>query len=355
MENDFSAIRSIQELKNLLDSGAITQQEFDALKRKIIFGQNQPDTSTGSTSVPVSGFPPFPETKQPVPVPGNPINPPYNNEAYVGYDNTPKTTPARNIDTIGPEGVNESGEFANTKKKDWLMTILISLGVLLLLVLIGFQLFQNQDSERLTSKSGPDAEEVIADTITATQEEQVTESTRADRIGTPADTVGAPATATTPNTEVAPIDANPATTTPTQPVVPTISNEEALTRIKDRLESYYDDMQATPFSAQRHFAPTVERYYTLINTTPAAITENITAYHFPEFQDSQSSIEDGSMKLVSNSADGYEVTYIEHGSALRKSKGQKQQTTARVRARFDQNFKMTYFRQEQLLENKFVE
>ncbi|MDB5263642.1 MAG: hypothetical protein JWQ14_2925, partial [Adhaeribacter sp.] len=74
-----------------------------------------------------------------------------------------------------------------------------------------------------------------------------------------------------------------------------------------------------------------------------------------EFQDSQSSIEEGSLKMTGSGNNGYEVTYIEHGSAFRKSKGQKQETTARVRARFDKDFKLTYFRQEQLLENRFID
>ena len=67
MENDFSAIRSIQELKNLLDSGAITQQEFDALKRKIIFGSNQPDAKPDPVTPPTSwSLPTNPEKASPI-------------------------------------------------------------------------------------------------------------------------------------------------------------------------------------------------------------------------------------------------------------------------------------------------
>ena len=262
----------------------------------------------------------------------------------------------RNIDSIEPDGSNEGGDLANTKRKDWLLTILISLGVLLLLVLIGFQLFSDNDSERLTSKSGPDAEEIVADTTTTRTSVPITESTRADKIESVSDSVNLPPVVTTPVTETTPIvtEVNP-TSTPQPTAAPAISDQDALSRIKDKLESYYDDMKAAPFSAQKHFAPTVERYYTLSNTTTTAINENINTYHFPEFVDSEATIEDNSLKLIANSADGFEVTYLEHSSALRKSKGQKQQTTARVRAKFNQDFKMTYFRQEQLLENKFRE
>jgi hypothetical protein len=354
MENDFSAIRSIQELKNLLDSGAITQQEFDALKRKIIFGSNQPEPTPDPVTPPTSwSIPTNIEKVTPRAIESDPINN-QSRDSYANLNDTP--APPRNIDAIGPDDMNEGGDLADTKRKDWLLTILISLGVLLLLVLIGFQLFNDQDSERLTSKSGPDREEIVADTTAASTSIPTPETTQADKIEVVADTASLPAATTTPTTETAPIvtEATPASTAQPAPT-PAVSDEDALSRIKDRLESYYDDMKAAPFSAQRHFAPTVERYYTLSNTTPAAINENINTYHFPEFVDSQTSIEDNSLKLTANEPDGYEVTYIEHGSALRKSKGQKQETTARVRARFNQDFKMTYFRQEQLLENKFVE
>lgn len=345
MENDFSAIRSLQELKNLLDSGAITQEEYDALKKKIIFGKSGGEPAA---VLPTSHLAPSPE-----PLGGDPVVPEYSqveytNEDYVGYDTSPRVGRTHDPDAIGPEGVGEGGDLAEPRQKDMLVTILVTLGVLLLLGLIAYQLMNKQDSEKLTSISG--SEEVAADT-----------SARPSRVIEPAatngqvsqDTLTAPSATITPDAGAAPIDADPAAST-TAPAVPGLSEEEILTRARDRLESYYDDMRSAPFSAQRHFAPQVERYYTLVNTTPEAINENITTYHFPEFQDSEVTIEEGSMK-ASQVANGYEVTYIENGTALRKSKNQKQQTKARVRARFDASFKMTYFRQEALLENKFVE
>ena len=361
MENDFSAIRSIQELKNLLDSGAITPQEYEALKRKIIFGTPGADANTtpatpATPTTPISSRPIITDTPLPTPVAGDPITPQYKSEPFVQPDPVPPTTSYHDTDTIGPEGVNEEVYVEEGKKKDWLLTILITLGVLLLLGLIGYNLLSDSESERLTSTSGSENEELVADTATAPIE---TASTRPDRIEAAGDTATATIPAppvTAPPANVAPADTQTTTSTP-PPVAaaPAVTDAEALSRINDRLTSYYDDIKTAPFSAQLHFAPTVARYYTLVNTNPAAINDNINTYHFPEFQDSESTIEEGSMKLVSNNAEGFEVTYLEHGSAFRKSKGQKQQTTARVRAKFDPNYKMTYFRQEALLENKFVE
>jgi hypothetical protein len=344
MENDFSAIRSLQELKNLLDSGAITQQEYEALKKKIIFGSSSATPTAAPTPMPTAHLVPHPE-----PLGADPVAPEYNNEAYVGYDDGSRPPRSHNPDALGPEGVGEGEDLAQPRQKDMLVTILITLGVLLLLGLIAYQLMSNQNSEKLTSTSGP--EETAQDTVARVAPPAAEPALGDGQITR--DSVVAPASANTPDASVATIDGNPGTTAAT-PASPSLSDEEVISRATDRLESYYDDMRNAPFSAQRHFAPAVERYYTLSNTTPGAINENINAYHFPEFQDSEAGIESGSMK-VSSVPDGYEVTYIEQGTAFRKSKNQKQQTKARVRARFDPSFKMTYFRQEALLENNFIE
>ncbi|MGV3503938.1 MAG: SHOCT domain-containing protein [Adhaeribacter sp.] len=336
MENDFSAIRSLQELKGLLDAGAITQQEFEALKKKIIFGP------AGET--PAAPLPGDYRNRQPEALGGDPVVPEYSNEEYVGFDNTTTGRRSYDPDALGPEGVREEAELAEPKQRDMLVTILITLGVLLLIGLVAYQLMSGQDSEKLTSTSGPETETV---------EEVTAEEPAAETTPALTDTASLPVPAAAPEAGAAPAAGIPeAGTAPA--AAPALSEEEVISRAKDRLESYYDDMRNPPFSAQRHFAPAVERYYTLINTNPAAINENIATYHFPEFQDSEASIEEGSIK-VSPAANGYEVSYIELGSALRKSKNQKQQTKARVRARFDPDFKMTYFRQEALLENSFVE
>ena len=361
MDNDFSAIRSIQELKNLLDSGAITPQEYEALKRKIIFGPTGADAPPAPITPPVTRSI-VTDTPTPAPIVVDPVTPSYRNERIVPpVSPVPpvNVNPVRPTEPVAPTAVNEDIYVEEKKKKDWLLTILITLGVLLLLGLIGYNLLSDSESERLTSTSGPETEVVPVDT-TANAEE-VTNSTRPDRIEAVGDTAAAtippaPVPVATPTPDTVTNTVKPEAATPVTSTNKTaLSEVEILSRINNQLETYYEDIKTAPFSAERHFAPTVERYYTLQNTTPSAINENINTYHFPEFQDSESSIEGGTMKLTANNANGYEVTYLEHGSAFRKSKGQKQETTARVRARFDPNFKMTYFRQEALLENKFVE
>ena len=338
MENDFSAIRSLQELKNLLDSGAITQQEYDALKKKIIYGKSGSEQAAG-TPLPTSHIAAAPESE--------PVGPEFDNAAYVAYDDGSQPARPHNPDALGPEGVGEGEDLAEPRRKDMLVTILITLGVLLLLSLIAYQLLSDQGSEKLTSTSGG---ETAVDTGASLRPAPVPAASN-DPVSP--DTQAVPLSAAAPVAGVAPADSGLATGS-ALPAVPSLNEEEIISRAKDRLESYYDDMRNAPFSAQRHFAPTVARYYSLVNTTPAAINENINTYHFPEFLDSEASIEEGSIKVFTI-PNGYEVTYLENGTALRKSKNQKQQTKARVRARFDAEFKITYFRQEALLENTFVE
>ncbi|GEO02386.1 hypothetical protein AAE02nite_00500 [Adhaeribacter aerolatus] len=389
MENDFSALKSIQELKNLLDSGAITQQEYEVLKRKIIFGNNSSAATNPPQPTPVNPLrtetpppivPPTPmqERVYPRAVEGNSINSEYKNSEFKNVTNANREETV--VNSI-PENANrnfrsltldEPEEVTEGKRKDWLLTILISLAVILLVGLVAYHFFSDSESERLTSKSGPGTEEAAASEVTGTEspatkpEPAVTDSVRLNPEKGPTPPVNTPVEATTteaattaagtltvPAAETAPAATETIVPTPASP--PKLSEEEALNKIKDRLQAYYADMKSAPFAAQNHFAPTVERYYTLTGTTPQAINENISSYHFNEFQDSQSSIEEGTLKMTSSGENGYEVTYIEHGTAFRKSKGQKQETTARVRARFNKDFKMTYFRQEQLLENRFIE
>jgi hypothetical protein len=243
---------------------------------------------------------------------------------------------------------------AGVKKTDWFLITLAVLGVLLLAGLLAYQFLSKKDSERLTSKSGPDTEEVIPADVTGENtpaDPAETTSDRSDRI-VGADSTATTAPASTPDIELTePVTAEPTATAPGM----LSDKNEIIRKATDRLNAYYNDLQAAPFNADNYFAPQVERYYTLSNTTPAAINENINTYHFPEFQEGQTSIQEGSMEVVIIGSNNYEVTYIENGSAFRKSKNQKQETKAGVRVKFNPDFKMTYLRQERLLENKLTD
>lgn len=132
-------------------------------------------------------------------------------------------------------------------------------------------------------------------------------------------------------------------------------DQAILDEIEDRLRAFYVDFQEKPFDARKFFAPRVERFYTLTNTTPRDINKNLENYHYSEFLDSRSSFDPASIRIVNRDDVIYEVVYIEQGRSFRKSRNQHQETKAQVRARFNPDFKMTYLRQERLLKNEFYE
>jgi hypothetical protein len=100
----------------------------------------------------------------------------------------------------------------------------------------------------------------------------------------------------------------------------------------------------------------VERFYTLQNTTPDAISAELARSHFPEFLEGETQGVPGSLNISEPVRDGSRVvTYLEKSRAFRKSRQQYQNTTAQVRIRFDRDFKIVYLRQERLLENTFSE
>lgn len=351
MNNEDATIRSLQELKTLFDSGAITQEEYESLKKRIIFGTtetNPPQPGPGMVQPPITSSSPDVvrplETKiiypssQPV-TPEPPVTPPPIPEE--SYDD-PETD-------IGVRPV---------KKTDWVLVSLAVVGALLLLSLLAYQFFNKPNSERLTSKSGPDTEEIFPTDTSGTTATEPTEPTVPAITQTDSTITAQPDTASSRQV--------PATQEPSaasgalpsevfgQPASLLSDKNQIISKATEQLNAYYSDMQAAPFNATSYFAPQVERYYTLTNTTPAGIAENVNSYHFSEFLNGQTSIQEGSMEVINISDNGYELTYLENGSAFRKSKNQKQETKAAVRVKFNPDFKITFLRQEQLLENKFI-
>lgn len=346
MNNQDSTIRSLHELKTLFDSGAITQEEYESLKKRIIYGNTPHDSSPPTESVSSLDSSNPVETKVIYPTPNATSRP-------VDLPPPPVSNPPIIEEQPDEPGLAGAGA-APVNKKDWLLITLAVLGAILLLGLIAYQFLNKPNSEHLTSKSGPETEAIIPAETPAAADPAETTSDRSDRIvGVSPDTSAITQPAPTQETPVtAPVTG---TATPEPEAGLLTDKNEIISKATERLKAYYDDVQAAPFNAGNYFAPQVERYYTLTNTTPQAITENINTYHFPEFLDGKTTIQEGSMKVQRASNGIYELTYLENGSAFRKSKNQQQETKAAVRVRFNPDFKITYFRQEQLLENKFTD
>ncbi|AII52654.1 SHOCT domain-containing protein [Hymenobacter sp. APR13] len=378
MEKDTSTFETLRQLKEWLDAGIITPQEFTTLKQKLLSGES---AATPPEAPQPSAAPAFePTTVSPVedlmlppithhtplepvaPMPPMPASPaePLSRPIVAGRPEASPSVPAATQYSVPAPGyepeqvedVEDMPYVAPTKSP--LSTILIVGGILALLALVAYLMLGNQESERLTSTSRTAADSLAVTPEEGPQAEQidlppvaVPETVRVAPALPPAATPANPDTAE--EAEEAPAEM-PAETTPA------LSDNAATARAQQVLESYYADMQAAPFSAAQHFAPTVERFYTLSGTTPAAIEAELNRTHFPEFTEAETQIEPGSLQISPAVSDGSRVvTYRERSKAFRQSMQKHQQTAAQVRVRLDKNFKIIYLRQEKLLENTFTD
>ncbi|UOQ55734.1 SHOCT domain-containing protein [Hymenobacter cellulosivorans] len=401
MEKDPSPLDTLRQLKEWLDAGTITQTEFDTLKRKLLFSEQNPGAATPSapaattpmppvgtpptTTVSGSGTsfsPPSPPTAPPVIVPivsepERPITPPIADLPPVTPTAPPvvpvnpvsptetysytRERPAEPIYTNVPAESFEANELPDepdetpyvAPARNPLSTVLIVGGILALLALIGYLALGNRESEHLSSQSRTEADSVSTTPEVGPQAEQIDlppaaapETVRVAPV-VPPTTAPAQDTATTA----------PATT-PAEATAPAPAADDSAvrSRIESTLSAYYEDMKAAPFSAAQYFSPSVERFYTLQNTTPASINEELTRSHFPEFLEASTEIEPGSLQISDAADDGSRVvTFQEKSQAFRQSQQKHQQTRAQVRVRFDKNYKIKYLRQERLLENTFTD
>ncbi|MET4108686.1 SHOCT domain-containing protein [Hymenobacter sp. UYP22] len=387
MDKD-SSLDTLRQLKEWLDAGTITQQEFDALKQKLVFNQTPAPAATPPAAHVPPASPAPPSTPPITPTPlvhepttmaapvSEPLLPPVTTEPVPGYPPLPPTPPTATpgfshpleagrpgaspsqddafVTSTAPAAEEEYVEDTayTAPAKSPLGTILVVGGIVLLLALVAYLMLGNRESERLTSTTRTAADSLATNPEVGPQTEQIELPPAA-----------APETIrVAPVVPVAPVD-SVATAAPapapeeTAPLAPSAADEGAAqNRIESTLQNYYSDLQAAPFSATAYFAPKVERFYLQQNTTPAAINAELEKTHFPEFLEGQTTIEPGTLKVSPPVADGSRVvTFVERSTALRQSLQKRQQTAAQVRVRFDKNFKIVYLRQEKLLENNFID
>ncbi|WP_426493132.1 hypothetical protein [Hymenobacter sp. 102] len=377
MEKD-SSLDTLRQLKEWLDAGTITPQEFAELKQKLVFNNPAPGASVAS-SVPGPPVSPVPPPAEPTTIAApvsEPLLPPVTTGPVPDYSQPLPPTPPVSTPGIshpleaGRPGASPSQDDAfvttaapateeeyvadaayTAPAKSPLGTILVVGGIVLLLALVAYLLLGNRESERLSSTTLTAADSVAVAPEVGPQAEQIDLPPAA----APETVRVAPAVPVLPpDSAVAPASTAPADEPPV--AAPVVDESAAQARIESTLQNYYADLQAAPFSASAYFAPKVERFYLLQNTTPAAINAELEKTHFPEFLEGQSTIEPGTLKVSPPVADGSRVvTFVERSTALRQSLQKRQQTAAQVRIRFDKNFKMVYLRQEKLLENNFLD
>ncbi|UOQ72408.1 SHOCT domain-containing protein [Hymenobacter cellulosilyticus] len=408
MEKDPSPLDTLRQLKEWLDAGTITPAEFDTLKRKLLFSEQNAATPpapaspvppvapiTPASPVPVPPLVPpsavtppsgggFTDTPTPPPVvmaplvsePERPVTPPISSLPPVTPTAPPvvpvnpssptetysytRERPAEPIYTNVPTESFEANELPDepdetpyvAPARNPLSTVLIVGGILALLALIAYLTLGNRESEHLSSKSRTEQDSLSTTPEVGPQAEQIdlppAAAPETVRVAPVVPPTAAPAEDTATTTAAPAAEATPA--------APPVDESAVRSRIESTLSAYYEDMKAAPFSASQYFSPSVERFYTLQNTTPAAINEELTKSHFPEFLEASTEIEPGSLQISDVANDGSRVvTFLEKSQAFRQSQQKHQQTRAQVRVRFDKNYKIKYLRQERLLENTFTD
>jgi hypothetical protein len=224
--------------------------------------------------------------------------------------------------------------------------------VLLLGLILYLLLGQSRPSEHLTSTSQTAADTVSVTPETGPQAEQLD----LPPVAAPETVRVAPAVPVTSDTASATAPADATVPPTTEPAPPADNPDEAAARISKVLSAYYSDLQAAPFSAEQYFAPQVELFIILRNTTPSAINAWLDQNRFPEFKDAQTQVEPGTLRVTPVAADGSRTaTYIERSRAFRQSLQKNQNTRAQMRLRVNADYKIVYQKQERLLENTLTD
>lgn len=123
--------------------------------------------------------------------------------------------------------------------------------------------------------------------------------------------------------------------------------------IKDILKQYYKDYNKQRFDASKYFAQNVDRFINLKNTTPAEITDVIENEFYDEFQEAVSNFDPKTLTISKLSKGYYQADFEETMSCFRKSKEQHQYIRTKVKVIFDKDLKIRYSHQERLLESRF--
>ena len=138
------------------------------------------------------------------------------------------------------------------------------------------------------------------------------------------------------------------------PAAPEPGDDEATQKIRTVLADYYADLFAPPLAAENYFAPQVERLYIQQHLTPAQINTTITQTFFPDNKKAVYQVEPGTLRVSAPVQDGSRTaTYSEACRLFRVSKGRYQRLRTQVRVKFDADYRITFLRQEKMLENVF--
>ena len=158
----------------------------------------------------------------------------------------------------------------------------------------------------------------------------------------------------TPTPVSSPDDATAVAILAPVPAAPEPSDDYATQKIRTVLADYYADLFAPPLNAENYFAPQVERLYIQQHLSPVQINVSITQTFFPDNKKAVYQVEPGTLRVSAPVQDGSRTaTYNEACRLFRISKGRYQRLRTQLRVKFDADYRITFLRQEKMLENVF--
>ncbi len=137
----------------------------------------------------------------------------------------------------------------------------------------------------------------------------------------------------------------------------TINSESSQILLKtiNIVKSYFTSLQNKTFDASNYFAPSVVRFFTMYNTTPSLINNEVNTNFYKEFVNPQSTIDESSVKIISKSNDELIIDFISSSVFYRNSKHKTQHVKTQVKTVFDNQFKIKYYNEYKILENTYDE
>ncbi|GAC1378216.1 MAG: hypothetical protein NVSMB30_26010 [Hymenobacter sp.] len=179
MENPPSPLDALRQLKEMLDAGALTPAEFEALKQRLVLGGAPVPPAGPAPAAPV----PTPEVLLPPPPPAEQHSPMFED---VAPDDAPAEAAGPPVGTSHATGLVEAeagwtdSEFSGPEAapvRNPLALILSIGGLLALLVLVIYLSFNRRPSEHISSTSQTAADSLTSPIETGPQAEQLPQPT----------------------------------------------------------------------------------------------------------------------------------------------------------------------------------
>lgn len=124
------------------------------------------------------------------------------------------------------------------------------------------------------------------------------------------------------------------------------NKDEVKGKICTTLKAYSEGVNKKKFDAYKYFTPKIERFYTMIETSPKKINDYVNGDYNKEFQNSTMYFDESTLsveEMVNGEFKALVIMYSTYYNAKKK----KQYTNFRTKTelRFDNDFRIKYFRQ----------